>query len=234
MKTGIMYLFIFLFLLPAALFAEGTTVSVNAQLHRDFHREIFTSTLEVFEADRFGTTFLFTDFDYGSTGQQGSYFEVSRNIRVVPVGKARANFSLQFNDGVLPSDAKYGKGIPRTILYGIAVSDLQWGAAYFEMQALARQEFAADLGWQLTAVWDWPISQTPFEFLGYVDWNSNTTGHRPTSVQTEPQLQWNWKNLALGTEVEISRNFTGAWTPDHGFRYRKWYTHPTLYLRVKF
>jgi hypothetical protein len=67
-----------------------------------------------------------------------------------------------------------------------------------------------------------------------VDWNSNETDDQPTSVQTEPQFQFRWGRWAIGSEVEISRNFTGAYTRKHGFAYRTWYSHPTAYVRVYF
>jgi hypothetical protein len=227
-----MKVLLFILFLPALLPAQTKNVYLNLQLHRDFDRKVFTSTLEAFELDRYGTLFFFTDFDFGATGQRGSYFEISRNHRCFKVGKANANLSLQFNDGMLPDDGALGKGIPRTWLAGATVSEISWGTASFEVQALARQEFAADLGWQLTGVWDWPIGKTPIEFLGYIDWNTNETGHQPLSVQTEPQLQLRHDPWAVGTEVEISYNFTGAYTSSKGFSYHTWYVHPTLYLRL--
>jgi hypothetical protein len=230
-KTGTMLLFALLFL-PAVLWAEPPSASLNAQLHRDFDREIFTSTIEIFESDRWGSAFFFTDFDFDSAGQTGSYFEITRNVRVMHIGKTTGNLSLQYNDGVLSTDAAR-KGIPRTWLAGVAVSDLMWGTAFFELQALARKEFAADVGWQLTGVWDWPIRGTPLEFLGYVDWwNMGSDGM--TAVQTEPQFQVRWNPWAVGSEVEVSRNFSGAWTQRHGFQFDRWYAHPTIYVRVYF
>lgn len=210
---------------------QNRNVFVNTQLHRDFHREIYTSTVEFFGLDQSGTTFFFADFDFGSEGQTGSYFEISRNLAVYRHKLAVANLSLQFNDGVLSGDAPGVKQIPRTVLFGPAVSDLNLGGATLELQALLRQEFGVDPGWQLTLVWFWPLPALPLEFLGCVDWNSNETGDNPTSVQTEPQLQFRWHQLAVGTEVEISRNFTGAWTEKHGFEFHTWYAHPTVYLR---
>ncbi len=221
-------------ILPAMALAQPPSLSTNLQAHWDFHREVFTSTVEFFEMDKYGTTFFFTDFDYGSTGQQSSYFEIARNIAVYRMKPVCWNATVQFNDGVLPTDAGMGKGIPRTILYGVAVSDITWGSAMFELQALVRQEYAVDAGWQLTAVWSWTIPRTPLEFLGYVDWNSNETNKQPTSVQAEPQLQLRWGEWAIGSEVEISRNFPGAYTKKQGYANRTWYTHPTAYIRVYF
>lgn len=219
---------------PALLSAQSSWVSTNTQLHWDFHREITTATIEIFEADRWGTTFFFTDFDFDTAGQSGSYVEISRGLKLLSIGNSSVNASLQFNDGLLSGDTEFGKGIPRTVLGGISLSELQFGTAIFKIQVLARQEFAADLGWQLTGVWDWKIPKIPVEFLGYVDWNSNETGHQPVSIQTEPQLQIHWNHWALGSEVEISRNFSGAWTKNNGFEYHQWYVHPTIYLRAIF
>lgn len=225
---------LFILLLPVLSAAQGKNLFADLQLHRDFHREILTATVEMFEVDRYGTTFFFTDFDFGSIGQHGNYFEIARNHALRRLPFAALNATLQFNDGVLPTDAAAGKGIPRTVLGGLSLSDLKWGAAAFELQALLRQEFAADPGWQFTAVWMWPVSGTPFEFLGYVDWNTNKAGDQPVSVQAEPQLLIRRGLWAIGSELEISRNFSGAYTDSQGFDYDTWYAHPTLFLRVDF
>jgi hypothetical protein len=221
-------------LLLSAQTPAAPTISSDAQLHWDFHREQFLSTIEIFETDRWGTVFFFTDFHYGSAGQTDAYFEITRDEAVWRLRGVTWNLSLQYNDGVQPTDAATGKAIPRTVLLGIAANDLHWGKATFELQALARQEFAAELGWQLTAVWFWPIPKTPLEFLGYVDWNTNETNDQPISVQTQPQLQARFGRFAIGSEWEFSRNFTGAFTKKHGFAYHTWYAHPTAFLRVDF
>lgn len=204
---------------------------VNAQLHRDFNRELFTSTLEVWSGDRLGSSFFFADFDFAESGQTQSYFEASRHFALVRTKNAEYNVSLQYNDGVTAFDGSGGKAIPRTVLGGLAVTELKAGSAQIELQALLRQEFASDLGWQLTAVWFWPLKKSPLEFLGSVDWNSNEYHDQPVSLQAEPQFQYRYRSLAVGTEWEVSRNFSGAYTEDDGFEYSKWYVHPTLYLR---
>lgn len=204
---------------------------VNGQFHRDFDRELFTSTLEVWSGDKTGSTFLFADFDFASTGQTQSYFEISRHFELTRLKIGHLNASIQYNDGVTSFDGFGRKLIPRTVLGGLALTEVKTGGAAFEFQALVRQEFASDLGWQLTAVWFVPIRKSPFEFLGYVDWNSNEYGDQPVSIQAEPQLQYRWTKAAIGSELEISRNFSGAFTKDDGYETGKWYVHPTLYLR---
>jgi hypothetical protein len=226
-----MILFILLFI-PVALWAQTPTASANLQLHWDFDREIATSTVEIFETDHWGGTFFFTDFDFDSLGQTGSYFEVARNHRITRIGKAAVNISLQYNDGVQSGDVQNGKGIPYAWLLGPVLSDVTWKQIYLEVQLLARKEYSSDPGWQVTGVWDWRVPQTPIEFLGYIDWWS-MEGHG-TAVQSEPQLQARLGPWAVGSEFEVSRNFSGAWTARRGFRYGTWYLHPTIYLRVYF
>ncbi|MCB9367015.1 MAG: DUF5020 family protein [Calditrichaeota bacterium] len=221
--------FVLCLLIAAA--AQAADTYVNGQLHRDFDREVFTSTVEVWSGDKFGSTFFFADFDFGSTGETQSYFEISRHLAFAKLGKSDLNATLQYNDGVTGVDAVGGKLIPRTVLGGLALTELRAGNAVFEVQALLRQEFASEIGWQFTGVWFWPIPKSSFEFLGYVDWNTNKYQNQPISVQAEPQFQFRKKQIAVGTEWELSRNFAGAYTESDGFEYHKWYWHPTLYLR---
>ncbi len=221
-------------LLLACLLAHSVWAAdtyVNGQLHRDFDREAFTSTVEIWSGDKLGSSFLFADFDFAATGQTQSYFEVSRHFRIARTQWGHFNVTLQYNDGVTPADGFGSKTIPRTLLGGVALTELKLGATLLEVQALLRQEFAADLGWQLTAVWFTPIKRTPFEFLGYVDWNSNEYGDQPVSIQAEPQFQYRWKQVAVGAECEISRNFAGAYTEADGYETGKWYVHPTVFIR---
>lgn len=219
-------------LLLIAVSVHAADTYVNGQLHRDINREVFTSTVEVWSGDKLGSTFFFADFDFASNGQSQSYFEASRHFELTRIKKlGHLNASVQFNDGVTPGDGFEGKIIPRTFLAGLALTELRRGNSTFELQALARQEFASDLGWQLTGVWFVPISKSSFEFLGFVDWNSNEYGDQPVSIQAEPQFQYRIKQVAVGTEVEISRNFAGAFTEADGYETGKWYVHPTLYLR---
>ncbi|NUO18562.1 DUF5020 family protein [bacterium] len=219
-------------LLLIAVSVHAADTYVNGQLHRDFNREVFTSTVEVWSGDRIGSTFFFADFDFGSSGQEQSYFEVSRHFELMrPQKLGHLNASVQFNDGVTPSDGYSGKLIPRTLLAGLALTELKSGNAVFELQILARQEFGAKLGWQLTGVWFVPVANSPFEILGYVDWNTNEYGEQPVSIQAEPQFQVRRGHVVFGSEIEISRNFAGAYTDDGGYETGKWYVHPTLYLR---
>lgn len=203
---------------------------VNTQLHWDFNREITTSTLELFAIDRLGNTFFFADFDFDETGQHGSYFEIARNFRMAKFSKGNLNLSVQYNDGVLEAPVKI---IPGTFLYGVAFDNLRLGSALLEFQALARKEFAASLSWQMTFVW--MASFKPWlGFNGYVDVNSDRQHDGRTRIQSEPQLKFLWHQWAIGSEVEVSRNFMPAETESHPFEEDKWFAHPTIFLQYNF
>ena len=51
----------------------------NIQLHYDLGRNSVTSTIEMFRADKGGSTFFFVDFDYNPK-VTGAYFEISREL----------------------------------------------------------------------------------------------------------------------------------------------------------
>jgi hypothetical protein len=222
----------FLIILAATTLASAQEKSLflNAQLHFDFDREITTTTLELFHMDKLGTTFFFADFDFDEVGQHGSYFEVARNFRVVPSSRGNLNLSVQYNDGTLDLPEKV---IPGAFLYGLAFDNLHVGPARLEFQTLARKEFAASLSWQLTLVWLAPL-QPYLTFCGYVDVNGDQQHGGRTRVQSEPQLKFLWQQWAVGSEVEVSRNFLPAGTARHPFEENKWYAHPTVFLQYNF
>ena len=218
---------LFIFIIAAAAQAGEKNTFVNTQLHYDFHREITTSTLEFFHIDRYGNTFFFVDFDFDKTGQHGSYFEIAHNFRVAKTAPGNLNLSVQYNDGVLEAPVKI---IPGVFLYGIALDNVRIGKAWLEFQALARKEFTAELSWQFTFVWLVPVKPW-LAFNGYVDVNSDQLNDGRTRIQAEPQLKFLWRQWAIGSEVEVSRNFPPAGTNSKPFEEDTWFTHPTIFLQ---
>ena len=63
----------------------------NVQLHYDFGgalydkdlhgRPVLTSTVEMFKADKWGSTYFFVDMDYTSKGVAAGYWEIARELR---------------------------------------------------------------------------------------------------------------------------------------------------------
>ena len=218
-------------LLAGASVAWGAenNVFLNAQVHWDFDRELTTSTLEFYHMDRLGNTFFFADFDFDEAGQHGAYFEIARNFRVVPTTRGNVNLSIQYNDGVAEAPEKL---IPGVFLYGIAFDNLRAGSASLELQTLVRKEFAACASWQLTLVWLVPVRPW-LAFNGYVDINGDQQNGGRTRIQTEPQLKFLWRQWAVGTELEISRNFIPG-DLDPPFDKDVWSAHPTVFVQFNF
>ena len=66
------------------LFTLGTTAQ-EIQLHYDFSktRNYLTGTFEVFKPDSVGSTFFFTDFNFGrQDGANLAYFEIARKFNI--------------------------------------------------------------------------------------------------------------------------------------------------------
>ncbi|HQB79593.1 MAG TPA: DUF5020 family protein, partial [Tenuifilaceae bacterium] len=74
------------FTLVALLAIAALAVNAqNLQLHYDFgeDREFFTTTLEMFKPDQYGSTFFFVDMDYSADkgGVGLAYWEISRGLK---------------------------------------------------------------------------------------------------------------------------------------------------------
>jgi hypothetical protein len=78
----------------------------NIQLHYDFgeDRKYFTSTIEMFKPDEYGSTFFFVDFDFAMPGNNSislAYFEIARYVNVYD----KLAVTVQYNDGFVTSEA---------------------------------------------------------------------------------------------------------------------------------
>ena len=64
-------------------FAVGAVMAQNIQLHYDLgkNRNYFTSTVEKFNPDKYGSTFFFVDFNYSKDGATEAYWEVARELK---------------------------------------------------------------------------------------------------------------------------------------------------------
>lgn len=197
---------ILLALLPLSLAAQ------NIQYHWDFMKErnYPTVTIEMFRPDNYGSTFFFVDMDFADFKDMSlAYLEISRNQKINQSCPILAH--LEYNGGLF-AGPNFGGQIHNAWLLGAAYP-FSVNAANFELQAnykhILRSGKEANL--QLTGVWDMPIAGTKLSFSGFIDvWSEKTffSKDRVLVLLTEPQLWYNFnKNLALGSEVEISNNF---------------------------
>jgi len=199
--------------------------SQNIQLHYDFgkDRKMFTSTIEMFKPDDWGSTFFFVDFDhnkdFGNT-VNFAYMEISRALKFWD-----APFALQveYDGGTFVNDAW---------LFG---AQYTWNNAdfskVFTIQGLYKYiKDKHDATFQITGVWGIQMLKGKLTFSGFADFwkEDNVFGTKETSYVflTEPQLWFNaTKHLSVGGEVEISNNFAG----NEGFM-----VNPTLALKWNF
>lgn len=217
-------------IIVAALVLTGVVaLAQNLQLHYDFRRSsgenavpagVFTSTVEMFKPDKYGSTFFFIDMNYGEADVKGvslSYWEISRSLKF---WKAPIAIHAEYNggNGIFKAGNGYG-GFPinDAWLFG---ADYIWNnegftrgftlsAMYKYIQGFGEPSF------QLTGVWYMHLFSGKLTFSGFVDfWKQ--TGYfngvqRKFVFLTEPQIWYNFnKHFAVGSEIEMSRGFVSA------------------------
>lgn len=218
----------------AAFTGSKAQAQVDAQLFYDFgdDREFVTLTLEMFKADKWGSTYFFVDHDFNyddhvagpNVAQGGTYTEISRALNFWQ-NTSLKNWSLH---------AEYNGGI--TASYPIKNAWL-FGVEYFlhdkgfqntlTLEALYKtiRKTDSNVPMQLTAVWTCKdiFGLKGLTFDGFADfwWETHDVDYKAdgthdvahTVFTTEPQLWYNvgrhfgCDNLNVGTEVELSQNF---------------------------
>lgn len=232
-------LVLFISLLALGSFAQ------NLQTHYDMGKDrgYLTTTVEMFKPDKTGNTFFFIDMDYGSNGVKNSpslaYFEIARCFKL---GKSPFSWHVEYNGGLFRPAPGAGSSISNAWLTGI---DYSWNAKDFSkgfsLKALykniANTTDSKPNNFQLTAVWYLDFGKGKWRFDGFADfWREGHTVSNDGFVSnfqekkfiflTEPQLWYNCsKKFAVGSEVEISSNFSGH----DGFM-----VNPTLAVKYTF
>jgi hypothetical protein len=209
-----------------------TLLSVNAQniqLHYDFGegRKLFTSTVEMFRPDSWGSTFFFIDMDYSSdardvdNGVSLAYWEIARSFKWNENQKFQPR--VEYNGGVLKLDGEGTPFIPIENCYLAGVERTFASADFSKILTLQANykniKNKEDASFQLTAVWTIQMLEGKLTFTGFADfWKEemavwyDAQGNQKENTDfrflSEPQLWFNAsKNLSLGTEIELSNNF---------------------------
>jgi hypothetical protein len=217
-----------------------TATAQNIQLHYDTRntaygigeRNYFTSTVEMFKPDRWGSTFFFVDLDYkGDQGIGGAYWEVARDLKF---WKAPVAIHLEYNGGI---DDGYTLG--NAYLLGAAYT---WNNAQFSKGLSVSLNYKhiqktiddQPHSFQITAVWYLNFVKGLFSFTGFADFWREQSNFGTTIFLAEPQVWLNFNKLngvppdfklSFGSEVELSHNFCGM----DGFR-----AIPTIALKWSF
>lgn len=235
-----------LFLLVVLL--SGLASAQNLQLHfdprhglhsQDFARNYFTVTFEMFKPDKWGSTFIFVDFDLNQKkGNSGlAYMEIARDIKL---GNSPIMAHAEFNGGFGKSQ-DFGFAIPNSYLVGpsYATNVSGWNlGTYLVYKYHSFDKASNDAQWTLT--WGKSFCNNKITFTGFFDiWTENKNRYKTPGesgkqivLLTEPQLWYNaTSNLSFGTEIEISNNFLRA---KYGAGNYKAFVNPTLAAKWNF
>lgn len=206
------------------LFTLFFTVFANAQelqLNYDFlpEREYLTFTFEIFKPDSLGSTFFFTDFNFGRKDAANlAYFELARKFNIKNNVIEGLNFHIEYNDGLLMTDDKaessenpLGFPINRAFLVGfgfpIRIGNFTLNTTYMYKNTHGSSGFDG----QFTAVWFHNLFNNKVTIRGFFDfWSEDRTdgSSKKAILLTEPQVMYNLnKNFSIGSEIEISNNF---------------------------
>ena len=225
-----------LFVLAALLAIVCCGKAQNVQLHYDFGgalydkdlhgRPVLTSTVEMFKADKWGSTYFFVDMDYTSKGVAAGYWEIARELRF---WQPPFSIHVEYNGGASNSFS-YNNAYLGGATYTWNNPDFTKG---FTLTAMYKyiQKHREPNNFQLTGTWYVNFCRNLLTFSGFADWWREETNYGKTIFLSEPQCWVNLNqikgvnknfNLSVGSEVELSNNFGGR----DGF-----YVIPTLALK---
>lgn len=212
-----------------SLLAVGAFAQTNLQVFYDFgkDRKLVTTTLEMFKADDWGSTFFFVDYDYTTKdqrdldiyGTQSTYMEIERAL----------NFWQDTQLGALSAHVEFQSGR----FGGFSARNWLFGAEYLLHNADFSNTFTIALMYK--SYTDSKMSDTPIQvsgvwgmnnllgieglrFSGFFDfWGENATWGLDDKTDfkflSEPQLWYNigalcgCDNFNIGGELELSNNF---------------------------
>lgn len=207
---------IFLFFMLLGIKAQ------NVQLHYDFgnlfynndlkERPVFTSTVEMFKSDKWGSTYFFVDMNYNSKGIDLAYWEISRELRF---WKPPFSAHIEYNGGIT-SSGQMNNAYLGGITFTYNNKNFTKGFSFTPMYKYI-QKHESPNNFQLTATWYIHFAKNGLcTFSGFADWWREKNPHGNFIFLSEPQF---WVNLnkikgidekfklSIGSEVKISHNF---------------------------
>ena len=236
-----MYKYIIMRKLLLSFFASALFCVVfaqNIQLHYDLgrfayndemaERPLFTSTVEMFKPDKWGSTYFFVDMDYKSDGINFSYWEIARELTF---WKGPVSAHIEYNGGMFTRNA-YLLGATYTYNNADFSAGYSFSTLYKNIQ---KQDMKKPHNFQLTGVWYLNFAKNKMcSFTGFADFWREKTAIGDYVFLSEPQFWLHLNklkgfddkfNLSIGTEVELTYDFAGR----NGF-----YAIPTAAIRWNF
>lgn len=213
----------------------------NIQEMYDFNRGHFTTTLEMFKGDPWGSTFFFTDIYHPTdvSAPTGYYTEIARAFNFWQKSAlAPLSFHVEWNGGQFANNAwlfgveyfLHNSDFTNTFTFELLYKRISGQKALDATPALARPfDKVSDIPLQFTFVWGMQnlFGVKGLTFSGFLDvwgenvnWGVNTDGSWDNTqlvILSEPQLWYNigqhfgCPNLNIGGEVELAYNFAGGW-----------------------
>lgn len=210
------------------LVLSGTSAQ-NLQLHYDTRHSLYgneiapinylTATYEMFKPDKWGSTFLFVDFDFNFDNRNPGlvYGEIARDIKI---GNFPLMAHIEYNGGLgLIRGTNSSFSISSAYLAGASypfkLGDFFLGT-YLAYKLWAFEKLSHDAQWTIT--WSGTVANKKLTINGFLDvWTENKnrqntdteTGKKVVFI-TEPQIWYNLTpQVSIGSETEISRNFIG-------------------------
>lgn len=201
----------------------------NVQFHYDLGHSLYgdlssrpniTTTIEMFKADKWGSTFFFSDIDYFGDGAAGVYWEISREFSISQ--NKQWAFHVEYNGGETsiehtPIASRFQHAFLTGGAWNWASKDF---SKTFSLQLMYKRYFKGmgrdgyD-GYQTTIVWGDTFAKGLCTFSGFADLWYDPDVNGKLIFLSEPQFWFNLNalegmdgfNLSLGTELELSNNF---------------------------
>lgn len=230
-----------LFIVAAIATTFCAKAQTNIQEQYDFNREHLTTTLEMFQGDKWGSTFFFTDIYHTSNNNSfvptGYYTEIARGFNLwqnTKLGNLSAH--IEWNGGQFANNAwlfgaeyllhsqDYRYTLTLEVLYKTIAKASQnvplqftivWNCKdIFGTKGLTFSGFA-DLWWETQ---QWEVYKDGIQVI-----DNGKPKYDETSCVfiSEPQIWYclgqffNCPNFNVGGEIELAYNFAGAWHETH-------------------
>ena len=209
-----------LLILSAALYVAEVKAQ-NLQVMYDAERGCVTSTVEMFRADSFGSTYFFVDMDCNPK-MSGAYWEISRELCFwKDTDMSWLSAHVEYNGG-LNSTMSFNNSWLAGLTYSGHSDDFSktWSlsAMYKAIPGTVGLSGNSQVhNFQITGVWGIEFANGWCSFSGFFDlWRESRPWQGTEFIfMSEPQFWvnlnkikgWENVNLSVGGEVELSANF---------------------------